>query len=128
MHGIKINRWALLFTSLLLSSKSSTRYLSDTNRFDVSSKGPSGRELVCVCVWGGGGVGESTRVLHWPRIEVFYSFWLSIYTIKCTECSIECSVLVKENEENVKENEERYFDVYCQHRLQILCSTNIRLL
>ena len=36
-------------------SKSSTHYLSDTNRFDVSSKGPLSR----IIVWG---VGESTRV------------------------------------------------------------------
>ena len=38
-------------------SKSSTHYLSDTNRFDVSSKGPS-----LGINGGGGGVGESTRV------------------------------------------------------------------
>ncbi len=35
-------------------SKSSTHYLSDTNRFDISSKGPSSGISV--------GVGESTRV------------------------------------------------------------------
>ena len=43
---------------LLKSSKSSTHYLNDTNRFDVSSKGPSSRisvkglcskRRICLC-------------------------------------------------------------------------------
>ncbi len=42
-------------------SKSSTHYLNDKNRFDISSKGPSSGISVCVCVGGGGG-GGSTRV------------------------------------------------------------------
>ncbi len=41
-------------------SKSSTHYLGDKNRFDVSSKGPSSG--ISVCGGGRGGVGESTRV------------------------------------------------------------------
>ena len=43
--------------TLLEGSKSSTHYLNDKNRFDVSSKGPSSGISV-----GGGGDGESTRV------------------------------------------------------------------
>ncbi len=43
-------------------SKRFTHYLSDTNRFDDSNKGPSSGISVCVCVAGGGGGGESTRV------------------------------------------------------------------
>ncbi len=40
-------------------SKSSTHYLSDTNRFDVSSKGHSSGPDVVI------------RYLHWPRIEIY---------------------------------------------------------
>ena len=39
-------------------SKSSTHYLSNTNRFDISSEGPSSGTSVCVGGGGGGGRGK----------------------------------------------------------------------
>ncbi len=45
---------------MLEGSKSLTHYLSNKNRFDVSSEGPSSMLLSDVVI----------RYLHWPRIEV----------------------------------------------------------
>jgi hypothetical protein len=55
-----------MVTARLVRYKSSTHYLGDKNRFDVSSKGPSSGISVELLLPSD----VDIRYVHWPRIEV----------------------------------------------------------